>query len=114
MFTETIVRVRAPLAPDRHRNPVRQWAHATRQPIAGVNVQPQTRTESGPGGNREQTTSTWAVRSAPGEDLDLLSTDRVELPTGELTEVTGDVARWNDSLTGAVHHAEATLQLVKG
>lgn len=113
-FHQTATRLRAPVVADKHRNRTRDWAAAQRTPWAGISVQPAGRSEASTPGDRDQATSGWLLQSAPGVVLDLLATDRVELSTGEVCEVVGEVARHPDPFGRGVHHIEARLERVTG
>lgn len=113
-FHQSVVRLRAPVVPDRYGNRVRDWAAAERTPWTGVSVQPAGRSEDQATGDRDTATTGWSLQSQPGVDLDLLPTDRVELADGVVCEVVGEVARHPDPWGRGVHHVEATLQRVTG
>lgn len=113
-FHQTVVRLRAPLVQDRHRNRTRDWANAARTSWPGVSVQPAGRAESEEPGARDRATTGWLLQSAPGVDLDLLATDRVELEGGEVCDVVGEVARHPDPFGRGVHHVEAALSRTTG
>lgn len=113
-FNDSVTRLRAPTLLDRHRNPTRDWAHASRELVVGVSVQPTARTEAHSPGNRDTATSGWTLQTAPGRDVDLLATDRVELADGVVCEVVGEVARHPDPLGRGIHHVEVALQRTTG
>lgn len=79
-----------------------------------VALQPVSSSESGAPDNRHTTTQTFRLITQPGVDLDLAPIDRVVWAGREL-DVVSEVLRWpHPMLADAVHHLEATLQLVKG
>ncbi|MFJ9961074.1 hypothetical protein [Streptomyces avermitilis] len=111
LTADSVVIVRAPLKTDKYGNPssVRDWASATRTPVAGVSVQPDGSAEAT--GDRTSTITGWRLMTAKGRDLDLLRTDRVEFD-GMTLEVDGKVGRFR--MGGRVHHVEARLKEVSG
>lgn len=119
--TDSITIVRAPTVTDRHHNEIRDWAHATRTTVDNLSVQPQRQEEpqgfqrGREGDLREVTVTTWLVISAKGIDVDVLSTDRVELTDGTPCVVSGQVGRFETGITaGDVHHVEFHLERVEG
>lgn len=112
LHTQSVVRVRAPLAADRYGNRVRDWAAAVRATLAAVNMQP---AGSPPAGtedveDRQTTVAGWSLYSDRGTDLDLEATDRIEY-AGLVLEVDGEVARW-PAPGGGLHHVEARLKAI--
>lgn len=63
------------------------------------------------GDDREAALSQWRLASQPGRgDVDVLHTDWVRLPTGEVCVVVGEVARPNDPISGRIDHVEVTVE----
>lgn len=114
MFADTAVRIRAAAVTDPYGNPSSEldWVNATRTDLPGVNVQPETWASREDVGDRETTYTGWVLYSRTGTDIDLLPTDRVEIPGGVITQVTGEVARWR--FAGRIHHVEARLTRIGG
>lgn len=113
MFHDTVTVVRATTGTDQYGNDTRDWATATRTTVAQVAVLPTTQVEDA-AGNRIALSTGWRVFTAPGTDVDLQATDRVEW-NGITLEVIGEVARWPHPIRpGAVHHVEADLRRVTG
>lgn len=113
MFGDSVVVVRAPVARDRWDNDVADWAAATRTTVTRVVVIPTSQVEDA-AGNRVAISSGWRLYSAPGTDVDIRATDRVEWQ-GMSLEVLGEVARYPHPIRpGHVHHVEAQLQQVTG
>ncbi|GAA2629613.1 hypothetical protein [Streptomyces axinellae] len=111
LFHQTLIRVRAPLATDRYGNQKRDWASAERTSVPGVNIQPaavRVPASEEQSVDRQTTVTRWLLQTAPGVDLDLLETDRVEWD-GVTLEVDGKVGRWPDPFGPGVHHVEAEL-----
>lgn len=113
-FDQTVVVIRAPIVADRHGNRVRNWAAATRTPVAGVSIQPASRGEQHDPGNRDRVVSGWSMQTRPGVDVDLVATDRVELADGVVCEVVGEVARHTHPFGGGLHHVEVALARTTG
>lgn len=114
LYTSSITVLRAPEVIDRYNSSRPDWLHASRTPVTGVSVQPTSSTESltEP---REQTITGWRVYTRAGVDIDLRSTDRVELDNGTVCEVLGEIGRWpHPTRPGLVHHVEFDLQRVRG
>lgn len=114
IYTSSITVLRAPLDVDRYGSQQRDWDNAARSQVTGVSVQPTASTEnvSDP---RDQVITAWRVYSRAGVDIDIRHTDRVELDTGTVCEVVGEIARWPHPIRpGAVHHVEIDLQRVRG
>lgn len=64
---------------------------------------------------RRTDTQTWWIASLPGSgDVDLLATDWLRLPDGEIVAVASAIARPSDPFTGKLHHVEVRVELVKG
>lgn len=77
-----------------------------------VSVQPASSIDQGD--NRSSTITGWRLITPAGVDLDLHATDRIEAAIGKLS-VVGEPLRWpHPTRPGAVHHLEASLQLVTG
>lgn len=113
MFGDSVTVVRPTVTRDRWDNDVADWAAATRTVVHGVVVMPTSQIEDATG-NRVAVTSGWRLFTAPGRDMDLRATDRVEWQ-GMSLEVLGEVARYPHPIRpGHVHHVEAQLQQVTG
>ncbi|MFE2409847.1 hypothetical protein ACFXDE_16040 [Kitasatospora sp. NPDC059408] len=110
-FSQSVVILRAPFLVDRYGNETtaRDWDRATRRPVHGLSVQPDSSTEAD--GDRPSVVTGWRVITRRGTDLDLIPGDRVEYD-GRLLETDGLVARW--VVGGRTHHAEARLVEVIG
>lgn len=77
-----------------------------------VSVQPVSTTERSD--NRSSTVTGWELTTPAGVDIDLMDIDRVEY-AGMQFSVVGQPLRWPHPIRpGAVHHLEASLQLVTG
>ncbi|EGD24657.1 hypothetical protein [Prescottella equi] len=77
-----------------------------------VSVQPVSTTERGD--NRTSTVTGWELTTPAGVDIPLLDIDRVEY-AGMQFSVVGQPLRWPHPIRPeAVHHLEASLQLVTG
>lgn len=114
MFTGTIVVLRPTFVEDRYHSSVPDWDDVTRWTVDRVSVQPTTTTESS-GEPRTQVVTGWRVYTRAGVDIDLRPTDRVELPSGAVCEVVGEINRWpHPTRHGGVHHAEFDLRRVNG
>lgn len=114
LFTQSAVRVRAGTKVDRAGNEVPDWSEAavSRLPLTGLNIAP--RVEGNPETVESagvQVVTGWWLQTAPGTDADIQSADRIEFD-GITAQVEGDVARWPDPFTGAVHHVKAALERV--
>lgn len=113
LFHQTAVRVRAGTKLDRAGNEIPDWSPEAvdRLPLDRLNIAPRTseedRDESGP-----RVVTGWWLQTSPGRDADITAADRIEFD-GLLCEVEGDVARWPDPFTGAVHHVKVALQRAK-
>lgn len=109
-FTDSIVRLRAPLIVDKYGNAsVRDWANAVRTAVGNASVQPDNSIEET--GDRSSVVTGWRLFTRTGTDLDLLATDRVEF-SGMTLETDGEVGRYR--FGGRVHHIEARLKRVTG
>lgn len=65
--------------------------------------------------DRRVDTAAWWIASEPGSgDVDLLPTDWLRLPGGEITAVAGAIARPSDPFTGELHHVEVRVEIPKG
>lgn len=108
---QTVIRVRADLAPDRYGDPIRDWANATLTDLPGCRLLPEP-TDTGPSNvvDRDRVVDRWLLFAPP--DTDLVFSDRVRLDDGDY-EVNGDVVHW-PSPTGRLAHIEAHLVRVKG
>ena len=114
LFHQTLVRVRAPLVSDRYGNQKPDWADAARVSVLGVNIQPaaaRVPASEEQTVDRQTTVTRWLLQTAPGVDLDLLETDRIEWD-GMVLEVDGKVGRWPDPFGPGAHHVEAELKEV--
>lgn len=113
-FHHTVIRLRAPVVRDRHGNRAPDWPNAARTALHGVFLAPSGQGEAHDPGARDRATTGWQLQTPPGVDVDLLPTDRVELPDGTVCDVVGEVARHFSPFTGAVHHVEVFLQRTTG
>lgn len=112
IFLQTMTRRRAPVVSDPLGNETRNWSAASDTALEGVSVQPNSQDEEG-AAVRSGVVTGWRVQSRPGVDLDVLPSDRI-VHDGIVCEVVGEVARWPDPLTGAVHHVEFTIRRWEG
>lgn len=112
IWTQSVVRVRAGTRTDRAGNTVKDWTTATRTTIGQLSVQPNQQSERAEP-DRVSVVTGWRVLSAPGTNPDVRSDDRVEYD-GLLCEVQGEVGRWPDPFTGAVHHVEWQMRRSTG
>lgn len=101
--TVTIVR---PVGQDRHGDPLPGDPSETQ--VSGCSVQPSSTTELTDG--RDTVVSLWDLFLPAGTDI--RATDRVRF-NGELFDVDGDPAPWDDDLARA-HHIEVRLRRVTG
>lgn len=112
-YHDTITVVRAPVIRDRWDNDTADWAAATRTVVVDVLVLPSSQIEDA-AGNRIAVATGWRLYSAPGVDVDLRASDRVEWQ-GLSLEVIGEVGRWPHPLRPAtIHHIEAELRRMEG
>ncbi len=111
IYHQSITRLRAPLVDAGYGNEARNWAAAAELAISAVSVQPLSTTEQV--GFRNNVVSGWQVIGSPGNDIDVLSSDRVRLADGTVCEVMGNVARWPGP-SQATHHVEFQLQELDG
>lgn len=113
MFSDAVVVVRPVMGQDRYGNDVFDWGAAIRTPVTDVVVLPTSQVEDATG-SRIALSTGWRLYSAPGVDIDLQATDRVEWQDMSL-EVLGEVARYPHPIRpGRVHHVEAQLQRMTG
>jgi hypothetical protein len=112
MFNQTLVRVRAGVRTDRGGNQVPDWAAATRLTVEQVNIQPSIQQES-TDETRSAKVTGWHVQSTEGTAPDIRADDRIEWD-GIVCEVDGEVARWPDLFTDAVHHIEFEMKRATG
>jgi hypothetical protein len=93
---------------------VPDWAPGavSRSTIDHLSVQPVYQSESTTA-ERTSVLTGWRILSAPGTNPDVRSGDRIE-HDGLLCEVQGEVGRWPDPLTGAVHHVEWQMRRSTG
>lgn len=62
--------------------------------------------------DRRSDVAAWMIASEPGAgDVDLLPTDWLRLPSGEIVTVAGAIARPSDPFTGKLHHVEVRVEL---
>ncbi|MFJ9443246.1 hypothetical protein ACIRRH_15450 [Kitasatospora sp. NPDC101235] len=106
IWDQSVVRVRAGTRTDRSGNAVPDWSPAavTRLAVGQLSVQPIYQNETATT-ERTAVLTGWRVLSAPGTAPDVRSGDRIEYD-GLTCEVQGEVGRWPDPITGAVHHVE--------
>lgn len=113
-FTDTVTVWRAVEQTDKYGNVIRVFDPAQGKTVySGVSVQPDYTREAF-NGDRVVATTGLKLITAPGMDIDLLSTDRVLY--GEMDGSSdhgwymadGEVARFR--LNGVVHHVEAKLK----
>lgn len=114
IFFQSVVRVRPGTRTDRGGNQVPDWSPGAvdRLTIERLSVQPQVQTELA-GAERTSVITGWRVLSEPGTNPDVRSSDRIEYD-GLTCEVKGEVGRWPDPLTGAVHHVEWQMRRSTG
>lgn len=113
MFNDFVTVVRAAVVRDRWDNDTFDWSGATRSVVPGVVVMPTSQIEDAVG-NRVAVNTGWRLYSAPGTDVDVLPTDRVEW-NGMSLEVIGEVARYPHPIRpGSVHHVEIELRKMTG
>ncbi|WP_411102445.1 hypothetical protein [Streptomyces sp. cmx-4-9] len=112
MFNQTLVRVRAGTRVDRGGNTVADWATATRVTVTHVNIQPSIQQEAHDETGSSKVTG-WHVQSAEGTNPDIRADDRIEWD-GMTLEVDGEVARWPELFTDAVHHVEFEMKRSTG
>lgn len=110
--TDTITRIRAPMATDSYNNPVRDWGNAVETPLTGWRVQPVQ-------GSRRNVADTIPRdglekrrRAFGPPGVDLLPTDRVRWK-GVVWVIDGDVDAWG-SPTGQLAHTEVMLVRMEG
>ena len=116
MFNQSAVRVRAGRKPDRG-NPdstLPDWSPTAvdRLTVTGLNIQPSIQTET-VDEQRNQVVTGWHVQSAEGTNPDIRAVDRIEWD-GMTLEVDGEVARWPELFTDAVHHIEFEMKRATG
>lgn len=112
-FHQHAIRVRPGTRVDRSGQQIPDWSPGAvdRLPIERVNITPRT-TEEARDGSGVRVVTGWWLQTSPGRDADILSSDRIEFD-GYTTEVVGDISRWPDPFTGAVHHVKVALQRAK-
>lgn len=113
-FDQTLVRVRAATRTDRGGNQVEDWSPGavTRLTVERVSVQPASQVEVTTA-ERTALVTGWRAQSSPGTDPDVRARDRVEW-NGMILQVVGEIARWTDPISGAVHHAEWAMSRTTG
>lgn len=125
LFLQEAVRVRPGTRTDRAGNEIADWSEGavSRLTLDRLNISPRgesteevmgtDRAGSGtvPGGVR--VIAGWWLQTAPGQDADILPSDRFEFD-GITAEVVGEVARWPDPFTNKVHHVKVALKRVTG
>ena len=114
MFNQTLVRVRAGEKIDRGGNTVKDWSPGavSRLTVEQVNIQPSIQRET-LDEQRNETVTGWHVQSAEGTNPDIRFSDRIEWD-GMTLEVDGEVARWPELFTDAVHHIEFEMKRATG
>lgn len=114
MFNQSVVRVRAGTKTDRGGNEVKDWSPGAvqRLTVTGLNIQPSIQREAS-NEQRNATVTGWHVQSAEGTNPDIRFDDRIEWD-GMTLEVDGEVARWPDLFTDAVHHIEFEMKRATG
>ncbi|MFI6032954.1 hypothetical protein ACIBBD_01990 [Streptomyces sp. NPDC051315] len=112
MFNQSAVRLRAGEKTDRGGNTVPDWSNPASLTITGLNIQPNGQSED-VDEQRDLSVTGYRVQSAEGTAPDIVATDRIEW-NGDLFEVDGEVARWPDLFTDAVHHIEFVIKRATG
>lgn len=112
MFNQTAVRVRAGEKTDRGGNTIPDWSTPNRLMVTGLNIQPNTQTETADE-QRNAVITGYRVQSAEGTAPDIEAADRIEW-MGETFEVDGEVARWPGLFTDSVHHIEFVMRRATG
>lgn len=65
--------------------------------------------------DQETTVTTWRIATAPWTgEWDVLPTDWIKLPTGEIVHVDGKPMRGIDPVSGSLHHIELNVIEVAG
>ncbi|MBO0881976.1 MAG: hypothetical protein J2P17_16875 [Mycobacterium sp.] len=116
MFLQTVVVSRAGSTTNQAGSVVPDWKNPVNVTYSNVCVQPLpvgARETETIGTGTDQVVTRWRMFSAPGNDMDVLNTDRV-LYNGMTLVVDGEVNRWHDPYTGAVHHIEVVLKRARG
>lgn len=123
LFKQSAVRIRSGVRYDRAGNLIADWSEdvVDRLPLDQLNISPRgesteevmgtDRAGSGPSGGGVRIITSWWLQTAPGRDADIEPVDRFEF-YGITAEVVGDVQRWPDPFTGAVHHVKAAVSRV--
>ncbi|MFI1928351.1 hypothetical protein [Streptomyces sp. NPDC020377] len=114
MFNQSLVRVRAGERTDRGGNTVKDWSPGavSRLAVDQVNIQPSIQQED-VDEQRNAVVTGWHVQSAEGTNPDIRYDDRIEWD-GMTLEVDGEVARWPELFTDAVHHIEFEMKRATG
>ncbi|MGW9237989.1 hypothetical protein FKO01_19820 [Mesorhizobium sp. B2-3-3] len=114
MFNQTLVRVRAGERTDRGGNKIKDWSPSavSRLTVDRVNIQPSIQQED-IDEQRNAVVTGWHVQSDEGTNPDICADDRIEWD-GMTLEVDGEVARWPELFTDAVHHIEFEMKRTTG
>jgi hypothetical protein len=115
-YNETATRLRAPVTgQDRDGNDIYDWAHADQLVMTGLVITPTGTSEADNSGLfRDQVISGYRVRSRPGTDWDVLSTDRISW-NGMVWDVVGmPVRRKHPVLSGRVYNVVFDFQRAVG
>lgn len=116
MFNQSAVRVRAGRKSDRGNpdNSVLDWSPGavTRATVEQLNIQPTIQQEA-VDEERDAVVTGWHVQSDEGTSPDITALDRIEWD-GMLLEIDGEVARWPELFTDAVHHIEFEMKRTTG
>lgn len=109
---ETVVRVRGQLVADPYSGELtkRVWTDPDELELVGVAIAPSTGTET-QSVDRNTTTVPMSLYGESG--MDVQAQDRIRARTG-LWEVEGEVATWDNPLTGWQPGAEFRVKKVKG
>jgi hypothetical protein len=107
--SQTVTRLRAPVATDTHGDAYTNWDSPVTLTISGCSVQPVTGDEYNLG--RESVTSRWNLFAPPGADL--RSSDRVR-HDGVDYEIDGSVQKWADTTGAGLDHLFCLLKKVEG
>lgn len=113
-FDQELVRVRAGTRTDRGGNVVENWAPeaVTRLTLEHISVQPASQVEVTTA-ERTALVTGWRAQSEPDTNPDVQARDRIEW-NGLILQVVGEIARWTDPISGAVHHAEWAMSRTTG
>jgi hypothetical protein len=108
--TVTVHRSAAAARPGRATDSFGDRLPETTHVVAGCAVAPTSSTETG---ERGETVTTGVTLYGP-YDVDIRSTDRIELADGRVFVVLGDPQRWRDPFTGQTVGSTVNLQAVRG